>query len=127
MFDIPMPATALHRFAQEHYEPIQNAALLLGGRSWLRRVQRLLDHLQFTSTVTDHVRREAAALLELLTLEHVHDVLRLEAAYFADLDPADPHVEEICLLTDHLSDALDEWAAPQETTVVDDKGGKADV
>jgi hypothetical protein len=127
MFDIPMPASALHRFAQEYYKPMQNAALLLGGRPWLRRIQRLLDHLQFTSTVTGQVRREATALLELITLEHVHDVLRPEAAHFAALDPADPPVEEIWLLTESLSDALDEWAALQETTVVDDKRGQANV
>jgi len=122
-----MPATALHRFAQEHYEPIQNAALLLGGRPWLRRVQRLLDHLQFTSTVTGHVRREATALLELFTLEHVHDELRPEAAYFAEIDPADPHVEEICLLTDRLSDALDEWATQRATATGDANKEQADV
>ncbi len=127
MFDIPMPATALHRFAQEHYEPIQNAAQLLEGRPRLGRVQRLLDHLQFTSTVTGYARREAAAVLKLLTVEHVHDVLRPEVASIEAFDSAAPRVEEICLLTDRLSDALEEWGAQQGTAVVDDFRGQADV
>lgn len=127
MFDIPMPASALHRFAQEHYEPIQNAALLLRGRPWQRRVQRLLDHLQFTQAVNGHARCEAAALLELLAREQIYDGLRPEAACFAALDPTDPHVEEICLLTDRLSNALDETAAQQKTAVVVDNRGRADV
>ncbi|ABG33490.1 hypothetical protein [Roseobacter denitrificans] len=45
-------------------------------------------------------------LLEILSLEHVHDTSRPDASYFAAIDPADPTVEEICLVTDRLRCAL---------------------
>jgi hypothetical protein len=52
------------------------------------------------------MHKTALALHGLLTLEHVHDFDRPEAAYFAELDPEMPYIEEICLLTDGLTDAL---------------------
>ncbi|WP_323764706.1 MULTISPECIES: hypothetical protein [Roseobacteraceae] len=106
MFDIPQPATALHRFAEDHHEAIQNAALLLGGRPWLRRAQRWLADLEQPQPVTRRLIGETVALLSLLALENVHDQDRPEAGCFASLDPAAPYVEEICLLHDALSDAI---------------------
>ncbi len=124
MFNHPMSASALHRFAQEHYGPIQNAALLLGGRPWLRRVQRLLDHLQHTPVVTCSTKRQAAAVLGLLTQR---DVLRSESACFAALDPADPEADEIWLLAKLLSDALDETVAHSQTREIDAIEERTDV
>ncbi|MFT7047475.1 MAG: hypothetical protein ACJAYH_002763 [Celeribacter sp.] len=57
------------------------------------------------------MHKTALALHGLLTLEHVHDFDRPEAAYFAELDPEMPYIEEICLLTDGLTDALWETAS----------------
>lgn len=106
MFDIPQPATALHRFAANHHEAIQNAALLLGGQPWLRRAQRWLADLEQQQTITRRIANETSALLSLLGLENVHDPERPEAGHFALLDPAAPYVEEICLLHDGLSNAI---------------------
>ncbi|PVA07505.1 hypothetical protein [Thalassorhabdomicrobium marinisediminis] len=110
MFDIPQPATALHHFAETHNQAIQNAALLLGGRHWLARAQRLLTDLCNPHPLTRRIAREAKALLSLLELDHVDKLNSIEAACFAMLDPEDPYVEEICLLTDLLRDALDDAA-----------------
>ncbi|MBE1297152.1 MAG: hypothetical protein GJ678_13115 [Rhodobacteraceae bacterium] len=115
MFDIPQPATALHRFAQDLNQSIQHAALLLGGSFWLRRVQRLLDDLASPRPLTHRILRETQALHVLLSLEHVHDMERVEAACFALLDPDAPYVAEICLLTEGLSEALEQTAAPGST------------
>jgi hypothetical protein len=52
-------------------------------------------------------------LLGILTLEHVHDDTRIEAMLFAEIDPADPVVEDICLLTDGLRDVLEPMLAEQ--------------
>lgn len=39
MFDIPITPTSIHYFVEDNAEPLQNAALLLGGQPWLKRVQ----------------------------------------------------------------------------------------
>ncbi len=107
MFDIPYgAASALHIFAHDNMEGLQNAALLLGGRPWLTRTQRLMEDLRSSAVISRRAQREAIALHALLSLEHVHDEDRLEAGYFADLDPEQPYVEEICLLADGLADAI---------------------
>lgn len=51
MFDISPSKTSLHIYFQEHAKALQHAALLLGGRSWLRRCQRLID--DFNSPVAN--------------------------------------------------------------------------
>lgn len=52
-----------------------------------------------------------AELLSLLMLENVHDPERPEAGFFALIDPADPAIEEICLLTDGFRNALEQAGA----------------
>ncbi|WP_017927504.1 hypothetical protein [Limimaricola hongkongensis] len=114
MFDIPTASTALHQFIETNNEALQNAALLLGGRPWLRRVQALIDELRFDASFSNKLRREVLALYELLTLEHVHDMERPEAAYFAMLDPSAPYVEDICLLVEGLEHALQDAGSAEE-------------
>lgn len=106
MFDIPQPATALHMFAQDHYDSLQYAALLLGGKSWLRRVQSLLTDLASSQAVTRRIFREGAAVLSLLKLEYTDSIDSCEAAHFASLDLTAPYIAEICLLTEALDAAL---------------------
>ncbi|MEQ3672352.1 hypothetical protein [Pseudophaeobacter sp.] len=54
--------------------------------------------------------RRTAGLLkqlrEILFLEHVDDPGRIESGVFAAIDPADPVVEDICLLAEGLAQAL---------------------
>ncbi len=101
------PATmALLTFIQDYSEALQNAALLLGGQWALRRVQFLLDHLSITRTLTRRAKLDLVALHKLLTLQNVGDPERLETALFTDIDPADPIVEELCLLSDALLDHM---------------------
>ena len=116
MFDIPQPATALHRFAENHYEAIQNAALMLGGQPWLRRAQRLIGDLGQPRPITRRLIDDATALLSLFALENVHDQDCPEAFFFANLDPAAPYVEEICLLHDALSVAIRETDAHPQSS-----------
>ncbi len=107
MFDFQRQPSRLHTFLAEQVEGLQNAALLLGGRPWLRRVQRLIEDASTEPRVTRRMARELRELRALLHLEHVHDPERPEAGYFAELDPAEPYVEEICLMADTLDDALE--------------------
>ncbi len=107
MFDCPgLQTTPLHHFLANESEALQNAALLLGGRPWLRRVQGLLDHVDTQPRLTDRMEKELHHLCDLLHLEHVHEFERPEAGYFADLDPAGAHVVEICRLSDALAEVL---------------------
>ncbi|SPJ29407.1 hypothetical protein [Falsiruegeria mediterranea] len=102
------PATrALLEFLFAHDEALQNAALLLGGAPALRRVQSLLDSLSRARHLTRKVKLDLVALYQVLSLENVGYPDTLETALFADLDPSEPMVEDICLLTDGLRDRME--------------------
>jgi hypothetical protein len=97
---------ALFLFLSQNDEGLQNAALVLGGGLALNRVQYLLDHLRTSHELNRRARLDLVALHELFTLEYVGDPERLETALFAEIDPSDPMIEEICLLTDQLEDHM---------------------
>lgn len=120
MHTSPSPAVqALFRFLTENNEGLQNAALVLGGSHALKRVQNLLDHLGLTRQLSRRARLDLVALHELFTLKYVGDPLRLETALFAEIDPMDPMVEEICLLTDRLEDHMRAIDAASDLPVFD--------
>ena len=77
-----------------------------GGRPWLRRTQRLIDDMCTEPRLTRRIRAEVLHLRDLLQLEHVDDMERPEAGYFAEIDPDATYVSEICLLTEALADAI---------------------
>lgn len=107
MFDQETAATrALLIFLAEHNEALQNAAVVLGGSWALRRAQHLMDHLLSSGELNRRARLDLVALHQVLTLQHVGDPDRIETMFFAGIDPADPMVEDICLLTDQLEDHL---------------------
>lgn len=106
MFDFPSQPSGLHNFFAHHAEALQYASLLLGGRPWLRRTQRLIDDMCTKPNLTRCMKAELMHLCDLLNLEHVHNPERHEAAYFAEIDPDATCVSEICLLADTLSDAI---------------------
>ena len=108
MFDIPSAPTRVHYLFQENTEALQNAALLLGGPRWLKRVQNLFETLWTENFLHGRVRREINALHRLLTLVHVNDPSRPEAAYFKAIDPMSPHLEEIAFLAYQLRQAFEE-------------------
>lgn len=107
MFDLSQSGLKnLQAFLRNHSEALQSTALLLGGQPALRRTQRLLDDIPEVRVLTRRLERELGALHRLLSLEDVCDFDNIEAAYFAELDPAAPITEEICLLCDTLTDHL---------------------
>ncbi len=108
MFDCYDPAlAALQTFLHGHSEALQNAALLLGGQPALKATRGLLDEICASPALTRRLRRDLGKLHALLSLEHVHDPERPEAACFAAIDPSWSCVEEICLLADELAEVLD--------------------
>lgn len=123
MFDIATRPTCLHHFVEENAEALQNAALLLGGPPWLKHVECLFETLWTLNSPRGRAGRDVAALHDLLSLAHVHDPSRPEAAYFAALDPASPQIEEICLLADELRQAFEE-ACPGQPPHGDQEEGR---
>ena len=109
MFPHELPAAVLQLllFLSTYRLGLENAATLLGGPIAARRVRGLIDTLSVPKpTMTRWISRELVALHRLLSLEDVADFDRPEAHFFSLLDPADPAVAEICLLTDGLTDCL---------------------
>ncbi|WP_083101071.1 hypothetical protein [Pseudophaeobacter leonis] len=103
---IPRPLAELQEFARFHYEPLQNAALLLAGPFALKRVQTLLDDVLSSATITRRLQVGVVDVHKLLSLYHVNNPDRIEAAYFAEIDMCDPFIEDICLMTEALTDIL---------------------
>tara|TARA_R110002049_G_scaffold101576_8_gene246586 strand:+ start:609 stop:983 length:375 start_codon:yes stop_codon:yes gene_type:complete len=106
---------ALREFTSTNSEALQNAALLLGGQQALGATIRTLDDVADGRALTRRMRADLQRLYELLSLTHVHDPERPEAGYFAMIDPEWSAVEDICLLSDQLSDLLDALDGPLES------------
>ncbi|MFD0978390.1 hypothetical protein [Tropicimonas aquimaris] len=104
--EISPAENSLLGFLDEHRGALLSAAGLLGGRDGLSLVRVLFDGIGRGGLATRGVRRRLAGLLALLSLQHVGDPERIESACFSEIDPMDPRVEEICLLTDGLRGAL---------------------
>ena len=79
------------------------------GRDALLAVGAAFDRYRVSA---QHVR-DLVGLHRLLSLDAVDDPDSLEASLFAEIDPASPIVEEICLLTDALRDRLEALAAAE--------------
>lgn len=102
----PSNETKLRSFWSTHSEALDNSAALLAGVKGTRIVQEIQDEITEGSQITRRIKAKLHELLEILTLEHVHDDWRPEAACFAAIDPADPIVADICLLADRFKAAL---------------------
>jgi hypothetical protein len=104
---IGVSATPIHDLIERRGEALWEAALLLGGQEAARSVGEVIDHLDHEARPCRRCRTLLGDLLEILSLKHAHDFDRPEAAFLAAVDPADPIVEDLCLLTDELREALD--------------------
>lgn len=101
----------LVRYINSRRTALRNAAKLLAGARGSRLVDDIADNLSFGASPSRAMWGKLRDLLGILTLEHVHDDTRVEAACFAMIDPCDPMVEEICLLSDKLRAVLEQATA----------------
>jgi hypothetical protein len=107
-------------FFTTYRDGLAHAAEMLGGPVAARRVHTLVDALSVPQPrMTRWIGRELVALHRLLTLHDVGDFDRPEAYFFSLIDPADPAIAEICILTDGLSDCLRSLIV-EDLVVVDD-------
>ena len=109
----------LLEFLSENNAGVQNAALVLGGPRALKRVQYMLDFLGNTKELTRQVRLDLVALHQLFSLKNVGEPDRIETVMFAEIDPADALVEDICLLTDQLEGHMRAIDAASDLPVFD--------
>lgn len=103
---IPFALRELQEFSRIHFVPLTNAAFLLAGQYGSKRVTSLLHDILRTTSLTRRIQLEIVELHKLLSLHYVDDPKRIEAAHFAEIDISAPFIEEICLMTDGLTDIL---------------------
>ena len=104
----------LRRFIDDNVDALTNAASLLAGAKGRRIVTIIVDGLQNSAQPSARTMRDLQDLLSALSLENVHDEMSDECGFFAAIDPSDPAVADICLLTDGLRAVLHE-AIEQKT------------
>jgi len=92
----------LSQFIVANCSALTSSASLLGGPETEQRVKVLVDELTLAPAVSRRLNRALDALEDLLSLRHVDDLDRVEAARFAMIDPEHPAVEEVCLLLEGL-------------------------
>lgn len=85
---------------------MRTAAELLGGPRHRRAVEEVLDAFARNPVPSRRTLRQLDDLLLLLSLERVSDPDGDEPDLFGRIDPADPVVAKLCLLTDGLRHAL---------------------
>lgn len=90
----------------DHYEGLWHAAQRLGGCETARLVDRCAELLMHDQCLTRRTRIMLDQILSVLSFENVDHPELPYMEYFAAIDPLDPLVEEICLLTDGLRHAL---------------------
>lgn len=89
-----------------HYQGLWYAAHRLGGCETARLVDQCAELLMHDQCLTRRTRIMLDQILSVLSLENVDHPELPYMDYFAAIDPLDPLVEEICLLTDGLRHAL---------------------
>ncbi len=94
-------------FFAEHQSALWHASRLIGGYEKARLVDALVQTLQQERRLTRRTRIMLDQLLAVLSLDFVDDECPAMGV-FVPIDPEDPAVAEICLVTDGLRDAIDE-------------------
>lgn len=71
------------------------------------------EDLERQAPISRRSKRLLEDLLDLLQLKNVSNPYRTEMGHFSVIDPSDPVVEEICILTDGLAQAINEMLAQE--------------
>ena len=101
----------LRRFIDDNVDALTNAASLLAGAKGRRIITIIVEGLQNSAQPSGRTMRALRDLLSILSLENVHDEMNDECGFFAAIDPCDPAVADICLLTDGLRTVMHEALA----------------
>jgi hypothetical protein len=96
----------IHGFVEKYHNGLHHAAYLLAGGEGANLVENISDALGREMMPSRRTMGLLSKLKDILFLKHVDEPYQPEAGYFAAIDPADPMVEEICLLADGFAEAL---------------------
>jgi hypothetical protein len=96
----------IHGFMELNRDALRQAAGLLSGCDGAHTVDQISDALSRELAPSRRTAGLLKQLRDILFLEHVDDPDQVESGFFAAIDPADPVVENICLLADGLAQAL---------------------
>ncbi|MCT4372022.1 hypothetical protein CLG85_017525 [Yangia mangrovi] len=99
-------------FLARHDLDLQHSCLQLGGAPALGRLQRFRRAVAVATRLTTGHRRELGWLQRLLLAEHGKEVGFDEVDFFHDIDPADPSILTICLLTEALAEVISALGNP---------------
>ena len=110
----------VHVYVHHNLDGLRHAARLLGGYDAMDLVDEIAEALRYDPKISRRTRTRLNTLGDLLRLENVGDPDRPEMGYFAVIDPNDPAVEEICLLTDGLEDAVKDWDEVRQRSATGD-------
>lgn len=106
----------LRQFVDTYAGALYDAAALLAGGRGVLLVDRIVEGVAHPDGSNRRTIEALRDLRDILTLEHVDDFARPETHYFFAIDPSEPIVEDICLLSDHLEAIMSEvealWANP---------------
>lgn len=107
-FTLPLPTllTCL-TWLMDHSDALLCASRLVGGDLSARRTARLIEAAASQTTVSRLFLADLDWLHGLLLLRNADDPDSIEAACFADIDPADPAIFEICALAEELREHID--------------------
>ncbi len=98
--------TGLRSFFEARYHALATGAAVLAGRKGARIVEEIRSGLEQPGPISRWMAARLFQLFDILALRNVHDEDSEEASRFAAIDPADPIVDDLCLLTDELCQAL---------------------
>ena len=94
-------------FLNEHGAALQTCAAALGGDRWQRRALALCEAVKDGCLSSKSCLKELNALLALLSLERVGQLEPDECGYFGLVEPDDPRVHDLCLMSDRLEDFIE--------------------
>lgn len=122
MFEIPSAPTRVHYFIEEHSAALQHAALMIGGRPWLRRAQQLFETLRTQNSLHGQVNKEIVAFHHLLTATNGRPHRGSEVVYASSFEPTSSHFEDIKLLADDLWHVFQKECANQSGQIKREEG-----
>lgn len=99
-------APILSLFRNRHAD-LWHANRILGGYEACRLVDKCAARLEDLQSVDDRAWIMLNQIHAILGLEETHDPGKSYMGFFAAINPNDPIVEEICILTDELRTAMD--------------------
>jgi|TARA_R110002012_G_scaffold320749_1_gene545394 hypothetical protein len=96
----------IHGFVEKYHNGLHHAAYLLAGSEGAHLVEMISDALSEEMVLSRRTFGLLSALGDILFLKHVDDPGKAQSGYFVAIDPADPVIEELCLLADGFAEAL---------------------